>query len=73
MKPQAHWKHPNPFMTAIGFIAYHLGYYKYKIRAIFRFMIITALVAAVLYSIIYLFNLTVMVHRGEELWFMISG
>jgi len=66
------WKHTNPFMTAIGFIAYHLGYYKFRIRAFFRFLLITAITAAVFYGIIALFNISVQVIRGEELWFMIS-
>lgn len=59
-------------MTVLGFIAYYLGYYKFRIRAIFRFALISALVAAVFYGIIYLFDLSLQVHRGEELWFMIS-
>ena len=69
-----HWKHDDSrFLTVLGFIAYHLGYYKFRIRAMARFIVITALTVAVLYGILYLFDLSVQIHRNGEAWFMIQG
>ncbi|MFN3555637.1 MAG: hypothetical protein ACK4VN_06720 [Bacteroidales bacterium] len=72
MKSQAHCKKTNPFMNAILFVAYYLGYYKYQIRTVFRFLLIISIIFAVFYSILFFFDLSLHIHRGRDLWFIIS-
>lgn len=72
-KKNAPWKHNSHFLTFLCFISYHLGYYKYQIRAIGRFLFISSLTIALLYGIMYLFDLSVQIYRGGEFWFVLPG
>jgi hypothetical protein len=68
------WKHKNPLITFICFIAYHLGYYKYQILStLVRVLSYIPIAIYVLLIIVKIFNLTIVVHKAGELWFTIPG
>lgn len=64
------WKRKNPFMTFICFIAYHLGYYKFQIRAVLRFLFISAVIFTIFMGMVYFLDLSIHIHKTGELWFV---